>query len=163
MSQDRRCGALTLSGGTCKHTVHGTEHCWIHSGPQCSVCFSTLHTRNTRVLPCTHEFHTKCVDRWKRTCAPGDPTCPMCRTPFDLPTYRCRLMIERVIDSNTYITDIMTSNLNPVMNGLGLDIRNLIQNSHDGLFTDIHFDVEQDENLVQILQYLGLPHPPDGF
>lgn len=32
---------------------------------RCVVCFSDFEARQLlRVLPCNHEFHTKCVDKW---------------------------------------------------------------------------------------------------
>ncbi|XP_063783980.1 RING finger protein 44 [Pseudophryne corroboree] len=42
----------------------------------CVVCFSDFESRQLlRVLPCNHEFHAKCVDKWlKSNC-----TCPICR------------------------------------------------------------------------------------
>lgn len=160
MSQKHTCGATTLSGGKCKHLVlEGQEYCWLHNGPQCSVCFSCLNSRNTRTLPCNHEFHTRCVDRWKRTCSPGDPTCPMCRTPFDLPSYRCRLIIQRVQEPDVFISDFQTSNITPITNAFGFDLRQLIQ----GFYTDIHFDIDPQENIQYILQQLELPTPPDNF
>lgn len=31
----------------------------------CVVCMCDFETRQSlRVLPCSHEFHTKCVDKW---------------------------------------------------------------------------------------------------
>lgn len=32
---------------------------------RCVVCFSDFEVRQLlRVLPCNHEFHAKCVDKW---------------------------------------------------------------------------------------------------
>lgn len=43
----------------------------------CCVCLSRLKKgQDTRVLPCLHEFHTICVDRWFNSCR---KTCPVCR------------------------------------------------------------------------------------
>ncbi|XP_059670794.1 E3 ubiquitin-protein ligase At1g12760 [Cornus florida] len=43
----------------------------------CCVCLSRLKEgEETRVLPCLHEFHSVCVDRWFTMCR---RTCPMCR------------------------------------------------------------------------------------
>lgn len=151
------CGAQTASGAECKHKVHGTEErCWLHKGPQCSVCYTPLTSRNTRSLPCNHQFHTKCVDRWKRTCSPGDPTCPMCRTPFDLPTYRCRLTIERVSDSNVSTTHFETSNITSIVEGFGLDFRALVPNGPGRILTDIHFDIDEGEDIREVLRELGI-------
>lgn len=42
----------------------------------CVVCMSDFETRQmVRVLPCSHEFHAKCVDKWLKT----NRTCPICR------------------------------------------------------------------------------------
>lgn len=35
------------------------------ASPRCVVCFSDFEARQLlRVLPCNHEFHAKCVDKW---------------------------------------------------------------------------------------------------
>uniref|UniRef100_A0A8C2MZB3 Ring finger protein 44 n=1 Tax=Cricetulus griseus TaxID=10029 RepID=A0A8C2MZB3_CRIGR len=42
----------------------------------CVVCFSDFEVRQLlRVLPCNHEFHAKCVDKWLK----ANRTCPICR------------------------------------------------------------------------------------
>ncbi|XP_019390295.1 PREDICTED: RING finger protein 44 [Crocodylus porosus] len=42
----------------------------------CVVCFSDFEARQLlRVLPCNHEFHAKCVDKWLK----ANRTCPICR------------------------------------------------------------------------------------
>jgi hypothetical protein len=114
-------------------------------------------TSGTRKLPCGHEFHSKCIERWKRSCH-GDPTCPMCRESFDLPTYRCRLVIEKVEDGTSNVTNFETSNIYPILQGFGLDIRDLIPDNSVGRFiTDIHFDIDEDEDLNEVLRELGIP------
>lgn len=154
---ERRCGAPTLRGGPCRNKIHGpNECCQVHQGPQCSVCLGTMAPQGNRTLPCNHTFHTRCVDRWKRSC-PGDPTCPMCRVPFDLPTYKCRLIIERVHDNQRVSAEFDTSNIFSIMDGFGLDIRELIPRNSGRLLTDIHFDIEPHEVLEDILRELGLP------
>lgn len=56
------------------------EHSNIDSelGKICSVCISDYVTGNKlRQLPCMHEFHIHCIDRWlSENC-----TCPICRQP----------------------------------------------------------------------------------
>lgn len=50
----------------------GCQGPWLHGGailtaasPRCVVCFSDFEARQLlRVLPCNHEFHAKCVDKW---------------------------------------------------------------------------------------------------
>jgi hypothetical protein len=154
-----RCGSVTQFGTPCKSKVpDGQERCWIHRGPQCSVCFGSMVThQSNRTLPCNHTFHTRCVDRWKRTCH-GDPTCPMCRTPFDCPTYRCRLIIEKVpIDGSPLITDFTTNNVSSIVEGFGIDIRNLWPQHAGRMMADVLFDIEADEDLNEVLRELGLP------
>ncbi|XP_048485940.1 RING finger protein 44-like isoform X2 [Plutella xylostella] len=50
-----------------------------HAGGEqssCVVCMCEFEARQTlRVLPCAHEFHAKCVDKWLRS----NRTCPICR------------------------------------------------------------------------------------
>ncbi|KAG8128445.1 hypothetical protein E2320_015278 [Naja naja] len=42
----------------------------------CVVCFSDFEIRQLlRVLPCNHEFHAKCIDKWLK----ANRTCPICR------------------------------------------------------------------------------------
>ncbi|CAL8330981.1 unnamed protein product [Merluccius merluccius] len=42
----------------------------------CVVCMCDFETRQLlRVLPCNHEFHAKCVDKWLK----ANRTCPICR------------------------------------------------------------------------------------
>ncbi|KAF4517537.1 hypothetical protein B566_EDAN005100 [Ephemera danica] len=49
-----------------------------HQGDQtsCVVCMCDFEARQMlRVLPCDHEFHAKCVDKWLKS----NRTCPICR------------------------------------------------------------------------------------
>ncbi|KAL2497624.1 putative E3 ubiquitin-protein ligase RHA2A [Abeliophyllum distichum] len=46
----------------------------------CCVCLSSLSRGDKRVLPCLHEFHRICVNRWLNGCC---KTCPVCRFPVD--------------------------------------------------------------------------------
>lgn len=155
---EKRCGSHTLQGSACKNKVYGdTENCWIHRGPQCSVCFASMTTQGNRTLPCSHSFHTRCVERWKRSC-PSEPTCPLCRVPFDLPTYKCRLIIERLADNQIITTNFETSNIFNIVEGFGLDLRELVPRGRGRLLTDIHFDVDPTEVLEDVLRELGLPN-----
>ena len=156
---ERRCGAQTLTGNPCKQIPRADqERCWQHSGPQCSVCLGYMTETNTRELPCKHSFHDRCVERWKSSCTGPDPTCPMCRTPFDVPTYRCRLVIERVSDGSLTTTEFDSSNIHSIVGGFGIDLRAL---EIDGsmLRSEIQWNIEPGEDLVEQLGLLGLPIP----
>jgi hypothetical protein len=156
-----RCGAPTLSGGECRVTVKEEgARCWLHTGPQCSVCLSCMGgAAQTRKLDCGHEFHLKCLDCWKSNCRTPNPTCPMCRTPFDVPDYRCRLIIEKTVDGSRYISEFLTQNVQSIMEGFGLDYRRLIPGNVGRMLTDIVFDIQPGENLRTVLSELGLPPP----
>ncbi|CAH1391904.1 unnamed protein product [Nezara viridula] len=42
----------------------------------CVICLCDFETRQIlRGLPCSHQFHAKCVDKWLKS----NPTCPICR------------------------------------------------------------------------------------
>lgn len=155
----RRCGADTIQGAKCRVRVNEeNERCWIHRSPPCAVCFSPMaHSSNCRTLECGHVFHDRCLERWKRTCTGPDPTCPMCRVPFDVPTYRCRLIIERVQDNEREAINFETPNVASIVEGFGIDFRSLVPESQGRFFTDIHFDIDPSEALSEILRELGLP------
>ena len=153
------CGSRTSKGALCKNKAGPDGNCWVHRAPQCSVCFGPMAHNAGRTLPCGHEFHTRCVDRWKRSC-PGDPTCPMCREPFDLPVYKCRLIIERMSDGHIDTLNYDTSNILNIIDGFGLDFRTLNPLANGRFITDLHFDIEPGEDLLEVLRELGLPQPP---
>jgi hypothetical protein len=84
----------------------------------------------------------------------------MCRVPFDVPTYRCRLIIERVAEPvERRVTDFETQNVMSIVEGFGLDFRTLVPNMHSRFYTDIHFDIDPTEILEDVLRELGLPVP----
>ncbi len=158
------CGAQTQVGRPCKLLkLPGQEHCWMHVGPTCSVCLGSMGPlRQTRKLACNHEFHVRCLERWKASC-PTEPTCPMCREPFDQPLYKCRLIIERVGDHTRATEDFETQNIQEIIQGFGIDFRSLLPSGTGRLFTDIHFDIEPNEVLEEILRELRLPQGPFRF
>ena len=86
----------------------------------------------------------------------------MCREPFDVPTYKCRLIIERSADSFRHTTDFETSNIATIIDGFGLQFRELVP-SQGGFITDIRFDIDPEETLRDILRELGLPSPPENL
>ena len=150
------CRGTTASGARCMNPPGpGQTKCHHHrdDGRQCSVCLQNLN-RTTRTLPCGHEFHLKCVDRWKRTCR-GDPTCPMCRTPFDLPSYRVRIVIDRVAEGTHEVRSYITSNIQTIREEFGLDLR--VLEAHEQSSLNILFELEEHENLEEVLRSLNIP------
>jgi hypothetical protein len=161
---EKRCGAQTLSGGTCRQKVKECQdRCWQHSGSQCSVCLCHMGgSTPTRKLDCGHEFHRKCLDRWKMTCTGPDPTCPMCRVPFDVPTYRCRLIIQRMSDGQEVTEEFESNNIASIVEGFGIDFRVLGHGHGEMIQSEIHFDIDEGELIANELLALGLP-VPDSF
>jgi len=47
------------------------------TAPMCAICRSFFSYGDTlRKLPCSHEFHSTCIDRW----LPANNSCPLCRS-----------------------------------------------------------------------------------
>jgi len=149
-----RCGQPTMSGSPCRNRVKVEGPCRCHTvDNQCSVCFSNM-AQGTRTLGCGHTFHSRCVDRWKYTCTGGTPTCPMCRTPFDVPQYRVILTIQRVAEGTESTQEVPVTQVTRLVNELGLDLRMINENTR----MDVAFDVEQNEDLREVLESLGILH-----
>lgn len=87
----------------------------------------------------------------------------MCREPFDQPTYRCRLIIERVHDGVQAIDDFETRNIQEIIEGFGIDFRTTIPQGPGRFFSDIRFDIEPNEVLEEVLRGLRLPQGPFRF
>lgn len=150
------CLGLTAGGTRCRNLPGvGQTKCHWHKEPvtQCSVCLQGL-ARGTRTLPCGHEFHLKCVDRWKRSCR-GDPTCPMCRAPFDLPNYRIRIVVDRVAEGTHEVRSYVTSNIQTIREEFGLDLR--VLEAHEEASLNVLFELEDHENIEEVFRSLGVP------
>lgn len=74
----------------------------------------------------------------------------MCRVPFDIPLYRCRLIITKVETQETIERHFDTDTLSHINRGFGLDIRQA-----DDI--EINFEIEHNESLHEIIEQLGLP------
>lgn len=67
-------GARALPGACPQPPPHGSDI--LCPPPRCVVCFSDFEARQLlRVLPCNHEFHTKCVDKWLKVMRPRCSSC----------------------------------------------------------------------------------------
>lgn len=147
-----RCGSQTQTGGDCKRIVKEGEHCFIHTGTQCSVCLSIVSRLPNRTLPCGHIFHMRCIDRWKISCKTPIPTCPMCRAEFDKPLFRCKLIIDDVTDGTTETRVFYREDMNPILaEGFGLDT-SILETGH----VELTFNIQQGESLEELLGQLGI-------
>ncbi|XP_068978730.1 RING finger protein 141-like [Bombus flavifrons] len=49
---------------------------------ECSICLLPLINRATYILPCKHQFHKNCIDKWRHQAQEHRALCPLCRSPF---------------------------------------------------------------------------------
>lgn len=48
---------------------------------RCVICLMEFEEKQlVRVLPCTHEYHTKCIDKWLKS----NRSCPICRSEVNI-------------------------------------------------------------------------------
>jgi len=144
----QRCQATTQSGVQCRRHVTG-EYCTQHSGGSCSVCLASLGPGTSRTLPCGHVFHSRCIDRWKRTSC----TCPMCRAPFDQPQYHIGISVHHLPTDTVTRDSYVTSNVSQVFQTFG------ISGIQPRFITDIFFDIGFDEFINEVFQEIGIRLP----
>lgn len=106
---------------------------------------------SSRTLTCGHTFHSRCLERWKRT----SNTCPMCRAPFDQPQYRVSLSVHHLGSDTTVRDTYVTSNVSQMLNTFGL------QNLQPRYITDIFFDIGFDEFIDEVFQEIGVRLPEE--
>ncbi|NBS68975.1 hypothetical protein EBT31_08670 [bacterium] len=149
----QRCQATTQKGVQCRRAaIGGTTACTQHSGAAgCPVCLLNMSHGSSRTLPCSHTFHTRCLDRWKRT----SNTCPMCRAPFDQPQYRVSLSVHHLGTDHTVRDSYVTSNVTQMLSTFGL------QNLQPRYITDIFFDIGFDEFIDEVFQEIGVRLPEE--
>ncbi|CAL8171343.1 unnamed protein product [Prunus armeniaca] len=72
-------GQTSFKAAPCCYEVIESEGGKIVEEEVCCVCLSRLvEGEDVRSLPCLHEFHKVCVDKWFDACR---TTCPLCRFP----------------------------------------------------------------------------------
>jgi len=151
-----QCSATTRQGMQCKRNSRtGTNLCGLHtttSAGQCPVCLDTMRTQ-TRTLTCGHTFHLRCLDRWKRM----SRTCPMCRVPFDQPSYKVRVSVQRTSDGETASHTYNTNSVAALVSTFGID-----PFTDTRFVTDIFFDIDTNESVEEVLHELGLRMPVSG-
>ena len=148
-----QCSATTRQGVQCKRISRtGTTLCGLHTTNttgQCPVCLDTMNTQ-VRTLSCGHTFHLRCLERWKRV----SRTCPMCRVPFDQPSYKVHVSVRRTSDGETASHVYTTSNVNELTTTFGIN-----PFTDTRFVTDIFFDIEADETIEEVFRELGLRIP----
>mgnify|MGYP003348635631 CR=1 FL=1 len=51
----------------------------IEEHKECPICYEEMNEETIKTLPCDHEFHTECINKWLHNHA----TCPLCREPAE--------------------------------------------------------------------------------
>jgi hypothetical protein len=139
-----QCEGTTKNGHRCKRRcTEGRKTCHVHYGDSCPICMNTMTQGTTRKLECTHEFHTACLDRWRRR----NSTCPMCRVPFDQPRFRVKINIE----PDGFEHEAVTSNVQSLVDMFGLEMNNI-----DRFFSTISFQVMNSTDMRNVLDEIGL-------
>lgn len=151
-----QCGAPTVSGGTCRSTVStcGSRCSWhtVISGEhsQCPICMDDIYVRNCKSLPCNHNFHKKCLDKWK---IEGNRTCPLCREPFDLPQFRVKIQIDPINQGvHTYRSRLFEE---PTVIHHIMERENIISNDPD-VRTELTLEAEDIQSLRRVLEQIGI-------
>jgi Ring finger domain len=146
----QRCQATTQKGVQCRRTsIAGTTACTQHGGESCPVCLASMSQGTFRRLDCGHTFHTRCLERWKRT----STTCPMCRTPFDQPQYRVSISVQHLASNVMTRDSYVTSNISQIMSTFG------IPPLQPRFITDIFFDIGFDEFIDDVFREIGVRIP----
>lgn len=73
-------------------------------GEECPVCLRKLKSDDAGVTSCGHMFHTKCIESWSSFCENqnNQPTCPVCRSIFQMTTLIERTEEERQQEQNRH-------------------------------------------------------------
>jgi hypothetical protein len=80
----------------------------------------------------------------------------MCRVPFDLPTYRVTISLQRVADNTVESSQYLTSNIQGIQDEFGLDVRAL--DLQLDTIMNIVFDVDENEDIREMLRAIGVPN-----
>ena len=84
-----KCSSKTKTGRKCQRSVKNSgDVCPTHKNT-CSICMEIIES-GMNTLPCKHQFHEKCINKWKDE---GKNTCPCCRTKFKETQYSAFVML----------------------------------------------------------------------
>ena len=121
-------------------------------GESCAICLNPVRrTRHTPELKCGHVFHTNCLGNWEDK---GGERCPLCRKMLNGAEYRVTLTIENLSTETSNTTEVPIDAIRSLVDQLHLDELDFS--------TEIHFDVDNVEDLREVLTEWRLPDP-DSF
>jgi len=100
---------------------------------ECSVCLSQFEAGDrVRTLPCKHEFHSSCIDRWLLSM---NRTCPCCR--LDISDHACK---ERAMGTDNDVSAgegarsdlevLSVRELKEILRARGVDFSDCCEKSH---------------------------------
>lgn len=139
-----KCNAKTKSGASCQMYVQTEDGKCHHHANECSICMNKI-KHDERILECNHSFHIDCIKQWRQT---GNYSCPVCREPFDVPMFKLKIEIQRIVDGETRTINTTESLLNSFINQMGME---------DYAYSDVEADIDTDDDLRSILRDIGIP------
>ena len=143
------CGVLKRDGTSCQRKGKCPWH------KECPICLEVGTGKGPfkKLNGCGHEFHETCIDTWKTR---GNRTCPVCRSEFVKPEYRVNFSITRIADGQTHTEQqtVMENMARALSDMFNLDFENI---QSPTVVTDLIFDVENDQALMEIFNEIGLP------
>jgi len=102
-----KCSSKTKSGRKCQRSVKTTgDVCPTHKNT-CSICMEMIES-SMNTLPCKHQFHTECINKWKDE---GKNTCPCCRIKFKETQYSAFVILYPRLGSGEMTTLTIPDNL----------------------------------------------------
>lgn len=115
-------------------------------GDYCAICMNPVKkTRRTSELKCGHVFHNHCIKDWETK---GGDRCPLCRKMLSGAEYRVTLNIENLNRQTSNTMELSVDAIQNLIDELNIDI--------DQFSTEIHFDVDNLEELSEILSEFGI-------
>ena len=142
------CGSKKKDGTRCRRRVKNSgDVCHSHQH-KCSICLNTIET-NITTLPCNHQFHKACIDKWKEE---GKNSCPYCRKEIEKVHYSALIMLYPRTGRGQITTlaapEIITETL---LRSINVRIEEL-----DPRGDSVNLEFEENEDLVEFFDEVGL-------
>ena len=144
-----KCNADTRGGKSCCNpTRQKGDKCHLHDDDRstCPICLYNI-CKGERTLECGHSFHKFCLEKWKKN---GNYKCPTCRSDFDVPKFRVRILIHNTEDNLEHRFTALLDRFNIFMSEIGIN-----ENTH-GL-TEMEIDIPDEDDLTSFLLDIGTP------